>query len=233
LAGPFGNLFGGALSLFIVRLVSRRSISLRLFFIFVTSFSFFWEAGYLIDAMRARDGDLYFAGQDFLGEPSLWWRITGAVAGLGLYLFTARWASRSLSDLWPNAASARRVARTAWASASLGAALAALTHSGNRWPNLAGAVLEIGVGSFPLLFIPRRDGQPPETFGPGVIAHSGMIVSSSLIVYAIFVATLGRGLALPQALRPPSAASDFSMWLGVLPRPGQLWLGYPSLFGGT
>jgi hypothetical protein len=193
-AGPFGNLVGGALSLFVVHFVPRRSIGLRLFLILVTSFSFFWEAGYLINAMRGRDGDLYFAGQDFLGEPSLWWRIAGAVAGLCLYLFVVGWASRSLSDLWPNSASARHVARTAWVSASLGAALAALAYSGNRSADLAGAVLEIGVGSFPLLLIPRRDWASQKTLGQRVIMRSRMTISSSLIVYAIFVATLGRGL---------------------------------------
>lgn len=193
-AGPFGNLVGGALSLFLGQFVSRRSIRLRLFLILVTSFSFFWEAGYLIDAMRARDGDLYFAGQDFLGEPSLWWRISGAVVGLCLYLFTVRWASHLLSDLWPNSASARRVARTAWLSASLGAALAALAYPGDRRDDFAGAILEIGVASFPLLFIPRRDLAAGETLQRCVIVRSRMVISLSLIIYAIFVATLGRGL---------------------------------------
>jgi hypothetical protein len=199
-AGPFGNLVGGAVSLFIVHFVPRRSLGLRLFFILVTSFSFFWEGGYLINAMRSRDGDLYFAGQDFLGEPSLWWRIMGAVAGLWLYLFTVRWASRSLSDLWPDSTLARRVARTAWVSASLGAALAALACTRNRWADLTGAVLEIGVGAFPLLLIPRRDWAARETPGRGVmpgrgvIVRSPMTISATLIVYAIFVATLGRGL---------------------------------------
>jgi uncharacterized SAM-binding protein YcdF (DUF218 family) len=74
--------------------------------------------------MRTRHGDLYSAGQNFFGELSTGWRIGGALAGLSLYLFTARWTSRSLSDLWPRADAARGVARTAWAAvATLGRGL--------------------------------------------------------------------------------------------------------------
>jgi hypothetical protein len=105
-------------------------MDLRPFLALVTSFSFFWEAGYTIEAMRSRDGNLQFAGQDFFGDRRLWWQIAGAVAGLCLSVFTAAWASRALSNPWPNAALARRVARTAWASAALGAALAAAAYSG-------------------------------------------------------------------------------------------------------
>ena len=125
-AGPFGNLLGGTLALLFVPFVPRRSTNVRLFLILVAGFAFFWEAGYLIIEMHRRDGDLYFAAQDFLGEPSLWWRITGAVAGVGLYVFSAGWASRALSDLWPDAAVARRVARIAWVTATIGAILAKL-----------------------------------------------------------------------------------------------------------
>jgi hypothetical protein len=193
-AGPFGNSAGGTASLLLLRLAPRRLKGARLFLILVTSFSFFWEAGYLINAMRVRDGDLYFAGQDFLGEPSLWWRIAGSVAGLCLYVFTARWASRALSDLWPNAGLARRVARTAWVAASLGSALAALAYSGEGWADLSGAVLEIGAGSFPLLFIPRQASALAGTPNPALIERSGATIVLSLAVYAIFTATMGRGL---------------------------------------
>jgi hypothetical protein len=193
-AGPFGNLLMGALALAFVGAVPRRSVGMRLFLILVACFSFFWEAGYVIEAMRTRHGDLYSAGQDFLGEPSTGWRIVGALAGLSLYLFSARWASRSLLDLWPRADAARGVARTAWVAASIGAALAALAYSGEGFGDLRDAILEIGASSWPLLIIPRSNRSAAEAPPAEVIGRNWTVVCTSALVYAIFVATLGRGV---------------------------------------
>jgi hypothetical protein len=193
-AGPFGNLLIGTLALALAGAVPRRSAGIRLFLILVASFSFFWEAGYVIEAMRSRHGDLYSAGQDFLGEPSTGWRIGGALAGLILYLFTSRWASRSLLGLWPRAVAARGVARTAWAAAALGAALAALAYTGEGFGDLRDAVLEIGASSWPLLIIPRSNRSAPAALPEEVIARNWTVVCASALVYAIFVITLGRGL---------------------------------------
>ena len=193
-AGPFGNLLMGTLALALVGVVPLRSAGIRLFLILVAAFSFFWEAGYVIEAMRTRHGDLYSAGQDILGEPSTGWRIGGTLAGLSLYLFTARWASRSLSDLWPRAAAARGVARTAWAAASIGAALAALAYTGEVLGDLRDAILEIGASSWPLLIIPRSNRSTAEALPSAFIVRNWTVVCTSALVYAIFVATLGRGL---------------------------------------
>jgi hypothetical protein len=193
-AGPFGNLLMGALALALVGAVPRRSSGIRLFLILVAAFSFFWEAGYVIEAMRSRHGDLYSAGQDFLGEPSTGWRIGGALTGFSLYLFTARWTSRSLLDLWPRADAARSVARTAWAVASIGAALAALAYTGEGFGDLRDAVLEIGASSWPLLLIPRSNPSAAEALPAEGIVRNWTVVGTSAVVYAIFLATLGRGL---------------------------------------
>ncbi len=192
-AGPFGNLLVGALALVLLGAVARRSAGIRLFLILIASFSFFWEAGYVIDAMRSRHGDLFWAAQDFLGEPSGWWRVAGALAGVGLYVFAATWASRALSALCPGAA-ARSIARTAWTAASLGAALAALAYSGEGLTDLRDAVLEIGASSWPLLIIPRSNGSAAQAAPAAVIERDWIFISASAVVYAIFVATLGRGL---------------------------------------
>jgi hypothetical protein len=191
-AGPFCNCFVGAASLLLAEVVPRRGTSTRFFLIIVTSLSFFWEAGYLIHAMHVRNGDLYVAAQDFFGEPSLWWRTTGAMVGIGVYVLTTRWVSRRLSDLWPNAVAARRISRIAWVTASLGAALAALVYAGEGWADLRDAALEIGGSSFPLLLIPRRSRE--ENVCAALIAPSKITIYWSLVIYAIFVATLGRGL---------------------------------------
>ena len=193
-AGPIANLLGGTLLLLALSLVPRRLAALRLFLVLVTSFSFFWEGAYAIKAMLARNGDLYFAGQDFLGEPSLWWRIAGAVAGLCLYLFTARWASLRLGGFAPDTAAASRLARTAWIAATLGTALAALAYPGEGWDGMKDAVLEIGAASLPLLFMPFRNQAPMETSNFLSIGRGGKTISFSLAVFAVFVLTLGHGL---------------------------------------
>jgi len=166
----------------------------RLFLILIASFGFFWEEGYLIKAMLDRDGDLYFAASDLLGEPSRGWRVAATAAGIILYLVTARWVSRALTGMFPAENAARRVARVAWVAASLGAALGALTHRGGGFSGLRDAVLEIAAGSVPLLFIARAG--RPSTLGSSAppIRRSVTVICSSLALYAVFVATLGRGL---------------------------------------
>src|SRR5271166_6057601 len=71
------------------------------------------------------------------GAPAPGWRITGALMGLMLYVYTARWAWRALSELWPgDLGLARRASRIAWSSATLGAALAALFYRGIGFADL-------------------------------------------------------------------------------------------------
>jgi hypothetical protein len=193
-AGPSANLLVGACALLFASLLPPPSRALRMGLILVTCFSFYWEAGYVVKAMATRDGDLYFAGQNFLGEPTLWWRLSAAGLGLALYAITARWSARSLSSLWPGATVTRHVRRTAWCAATLGATLAALAYVGAGWEDLRDAFLEIGAASFPLLLGTNFGGlsasQPPQT----LIPRSRMIVAVALGVFATFVATFGRGL---------------------------------------
>jgi hypothetical protein len=196
-AGPFANVLAGTVSLLMATRIPRHLTALRLLLTLVTSFSFFWEAGYLIKAMLDRHGDLYFTAEDFLGEPSLWWRITGIAIGVVLYWITVRWVSRSLAGLFPNTDSARRAARVAWAAATVGTALAALpalAHAGGELLTLKDAVLEIGAASFPLLFIPRKRFVSTAVSRPTPICRSGLAIGLSLTLYLFFIITLGRGL---------------------------------------
>jgi hypothetical protein len=193
-AGPLANLLAGTLALLIASLLPPHRRALHLGLILVTCFSFFWEAGYVIKAMATRDGDLYFAGQSFLGEPTLWWRLSAAALGLVLYAITTRWSARSLSTLWPDATVTRHVRRTAWCAATLGATLAALAYVGAGWEDLRDAFLEIGAASFPLLLGTNSGSLSASAAPQTLIPRSRLIIAVALVVFAIFVATLGRGL---------------------------------------
>jgi hypothetical protein len=198
-AGPASNLAVGTCALLLGRWLRPRRADLELFLMLVTSFSFFWEAGYAIHAMHRRDGDLYFAGQDFFGEPSLGWRITGATFGAALFACTALWAWRTLSALCPDRRDMRLVGRVAWFAASLGAVLAALPfaleHAGATGSSdVSDAALEIGGTSFPLLWNPWHAPSRAGQRAPGSIARSYPTIAAALFVYVVFVATLGRGI---------------------------------------
>ncbi len=184
----------GSIALVCVRFVPRRIAALRLLLILITAFSYFWESGYVIRAMHLRDGDLYYFAQFILGEVSVGERWLFAAAGLALFLVTARLTANALLALWPLAAQARAVARTAWLSAILGDALAALAYRGHSWSNFRDAVLEIGAASFPLLFIPRRSRLEDAGEPSACVARSPLVIALCLLVYVLFAATLGRGI---------------------------------------
>jgi hypothetical protein len=194
-AGPFTNLLAGTLALLLASVVPRQRPAWRLGLVLLACFSYFWEAGYLIKAMATADGDLYFAGLNIFGEPTIAWRLASAGLGLALYLFTARWTVRALLSLWPDKAIARTVARTAWLAATLGALLAASAYDGTGWMALRNALLEIGAASFPLLLIPTAPALSGITLlTPTHISRSRLTISVALLVFALFIATLGRGL---------------------------------------
>jgi hypothetical protein len=193
-AGPLGNLLGGTIALVLAWFVPRARVSLRLFLICVTAFSYFWEGAYVVDAMVKRSGDSYFFAQFMLGDITPWQRWVCAVMGIFFYVFAMRLTSQALLRLWPEPSVARRIARIVWLSATLGAGLAALGYRGQNWGNLRDAVLEIGVASAPLLFLPG-DGRARVDIRSGAhLERSYFIMALALIVFGVFVLTLGRGI---------------------------------------
>lgn len=194
-AGPAGNLLVGTLALLGLRFVPQRRLNFRLLLVLITAFSYFWEGGYVMRAMRRRDGDLYFFARFLLGHVSVWERWVAGAAGLALFVLAARITSNALLKLWPEGSTARAVARTAWVGATVGAAIAALAYAGPGWGgNLRDAVLEIGLASFPLLFIPLRSGHAEETQPSAFLVRSTTTIVVAAVIYAIFVASLGRGI---------------------------------------
>ena len=193
-AGPAGNLIIGFIA-WVARKASPPGFArTRLLLLLVTAFSFFWEGGYLMRAMIARDGDLYFFAQFLFGEPSVAMRAIGFFIGLALYALAVRITARGLSRMF-DVREARSVARIAWIAATVAAAAAALLYRGQPlWPDLHDAILEIGAASLPLLLIPRGNDAAPQA--RAIIGRSYAFVAAAAIVFAIFAATLGRGIGV-------------------------------------
>ena len=189
---PAMNLFLGTLALIARTMLPQNFLKLRRFLICVTAFSFFWEGGYLIDAMHHQNGDLYFFAEFLLGGVTSWQRWLGAAIGLALFVLSARIAADTLLDIWPDASVARSVARTIWIAAAAGAAVAAALYVRHDWGNFRDAVLEIAVASFPLLIIPFGRGE--SRLSTQYIARSHATVVASLVVYVAFAATFGRAV---------------------------------------
>ena len=189
LAGPGMNLLVGTLALLLSR--AGRPGAWRFYLIFITTFSYFWEGGYLVQAMLTRQGDLYFFAENIIGTPDLWWRIAGGLAGLTLYLLNIRLISGAVLALWPRD-KAQRAARIGWVAATGATILAALTYHGGFGQNLHDTVMEIGVASLPLMLTPWRASSA--VAAPFTLARSPIILILALFAFVVFIFTQGHGL---------------------------------------
>ncbi|ESQ81785.1 hypothetical protein AEAC466_20395 [Asticcacaulis sp. AC466] len=183
-AGPAFNILVGAIALTALRFVPNARVRLRLFLILMTAFSWFWEGGYAVQAMVMRHGDLYFGGRGLFGTPDLWWRVTGGLAGVALYISTWILTARAL------ACYSRTVVITAWSAATMASVAAAVLCTLGSIGDIHDAFTEIGLASIPLLAIARR----VRTGEPQIVARGKIIIGLACCVYALFAATLGRGL---------------------------------------
>jgi hypothetical protein len=191
-AGPGINLLAGLIALIARAVMPPGFAKTRLLLLLVTGFSFFWEGGYLMRAMILRDGDLYFFLRFRMGEPALWMQAAGFLVGLTIYAFTIRITSRGLTGMF-DTREGRRVARNAWIAAVIAAGAAALLYRGAPlWPDVRDALLEIGLASIPLLFIPRANEYAPQA--RAIIGRSWPVIAAAVMVFAAFAMTLGRGV---------------------------------------
>jgi hypothetical protein len=188
--GPALNLICGLCALIARKFISLRFTRIRLFLILVTALSFFWESGYLVQAMYKQNGDLYGFALSLLGRVTKAERLIFGALGVGLYAATVRLTSRALLTV-ALAAAARAIARTAWVAATLGATLAGTLAGG--WDNIRDAFLEIGLASVALLCIPKEVeiSDAPSTVA---IPRNRLLVTTAVIVFAAFAVTLGRGV---------------------------------------
>jgi hypothetical protein len=191
-AGPFGNVVGGTIAALLARATPLRFVALKLVLIAVAAMSFFWEGAYLVDAMLTRNGDLYFFSLFVLKHRlALWERLLFAGAGVIVYVLAIRLTSRALLKLWPDAKIARGMARYLWLGATIAAAVAAVFYRGHGLGDFRDAVLESGVASLALLFIPR--GTVSGEAG-AILSRNPALIVVAIAVVAAFAATLGRGV---------------------------------------
>ncbi|SRR5579885_469585 len=190
LAGPLGNLTAGILALIALKAVPPRAVRARLLAVGVMALSLFWAAGYLVDSMIENRGDYAIAGQVFLGEPSGLWRAPGILLGIGLYLTAARLVAGAMRGFSP--ARTRNLLRATWLAATAFAMLAAVFYTPDRSGAIGQGFLEIGANSFPLLIIGWRK-KEPENDAPAITFDTGWF-AAAVAIFAVFAATLGRGI---------------------------------------
>ena len=192
LAGPVGNLTAALLAWIVRRFVPPAHARLRLLLIFVTAFSLFWEAGYVIHAMIHDEGDWVFAARELFGKPEQPWRIGGIVLGVILYLVGVLAMRSAMRPYGPGSQRAGSLLRWSWLAGALGAVAASLAYTQDR-AAIGQAALEIGAASWPLLLLSFRIRVDSPYVAPPIF-RSWAWIGASLILYAVFVATLGHGL---------------------------------------
>jgi hypothetical protein len=192
-AGPLGNLTAGLIAFLAQSLIPVRRPGLRLYALLVMSFSLFWEAGYLIQAMIRDSGDSVFAYRELIGPENATVRIVAVAIGIAAYFLFSRMLT---SGAVVFAGAPGRVAwllRPAWLAGVAAMALAASLFAPDRWGAMHDAALSIAA-SFPLLF-PGRPARMPAEFAPP-IARNRAVIALGALVFVAFAMTLGRGVAL-------------------------------------
>ena len=192
-AGPIGNLTAALLAWILRRMVPPAHVRLRLLLILVTAFSLFWEAGYVIHAMIHDEGDWVFAARELFGKPEQPWRIGGIVLGVVLYVVGVIAMRSAMRPYGPGSHQAGGLLRWGWLAGTLGTIAASLAYTQDR-AAIGQAALEIGAASWPMLLLSFRIRvETPNVAAP--IFRSWAWIGVSVILYAAFVAALGRGIA--------------------------------------
>jgi hypothetical protein len=157
----------------------------------VMGFSVFWAAGYLPYSMWRHDGDYYFAARDLIPGQGVVWRWGGVVLGVLLYLLGGVTVARA-GAAWSDQTAVIRMRRLAWLAGTLSAVAAAALYTPDRTEAMLQAFLEVGVASLPLLLALRPRASAGAVEAP--VSRSLPWIAGSLLIFAAFAATLGRGL---------------------------------------
>lgn len=190
--GPAGNLMAGTAALLVLTFAHVHRRTTRLLLTLIVAFSFAWEAGYLLYSAALGQGDWASAARAALG-PGPQWRAVCTMAGLALYVAARRATAAGLGSALGSANEGRwRASRAAWIAATVSTTAAAAAYAPDRLGAMGQAFLEIGAASAPLLLAARRRpaGEPA---GEPMGRQAGWLWAA-VLVYAVFVATLGRGV---------------------------------------
>ncbi len=136
------------------------------------------------------EGDWAIAAHRLLGLGRAW-GFGGFALGIALYAVAIRVVSRE-ARAFADAGRPRGLFTIAWLAGAAACVLATLVYSAHTLMALRQGALEIGAASLPLLLIPRRlrTGGTPEA----ALTRSYGWLAACGILYATFLATLGRGL---------------------------------------
>ena len=191
ISGPLANLTAGLIAFLVQSRIPACRPGLRLYALLVMSFSLFWEAGYLIQAMIKDSGDSVFAWRELIGPEHATVRAVAVAVGIAAYfLFNRMLTVRAVVF----ASAPGRVAsllRPAWFTGIAAMALAASLFAPDRLGATHDAVMAIAA-SFPLLF-PRPPVATPAEFPPP-IALSGGVIGLEVVMFVAFAATMGLGI---------------------------------------
>jgi hypothetical protein len=191
-AGPLGNIVAGILAWVVQMALPRRASRARLLALLVMAFSLFWEAGYLLASMIVGRGDYAVVGQELLGSPQWPWRVSGILAGLLLYMLFARVLGICTHSYTTSVGRVPLLLGTAWLAGMFAVGAAALLYAPDRGAAYGRAACEIA-SAFPLLYPFNRIMATDHNAAPA-IERSPAWIGVAIVVYAVFAATLGRGL---------------------------------------
>jgi hypothetical protein len=203
--GPLGNLALAAMCWMLLRAKPPATPPLWLLLVLLMAFNGFWGAGYLVYSGVLDIGDWAFAARGLFSAGVWQWRPVAVVLGVALYVVTLRGvvlAMRAVAPEGPNpSARMKRLLRIPYVAAAVSACIAAAFFKGSSLApgGVFGAVreaaLEIGVASIGLWFAAGRYVAPPM---PGTIlapiGHNQPWLVAGFIVFAVFTATMGRGI---------------------------------------
>jgi hypothetical protein len=191
-SGPLGNLTAGLIAFLAQSVIPARRPGVRLYALLVMSFSLFWEAGYLIQAMIKDSGDSVFAYRELIGPENATVRIVAVAIGIAAYFLFARMLTFGAAAFASAPGRVASLLRPAWLTGVAAMALAASLFAQDRWGALHDATLSI-VASFPLLF-PRGPAHMPAAFAP-TIARNGAVIALGASCLVVFALMMGRGVA--------------------------------------
>jgi hypothetical protein len=190
-SGPLCNLAVGLIAFIAQSMIPGRRPSLRLYALLVMSFSLFWEAGYLIQAVIRDSGDSVFAWRELVGPMTTRVQVFGIALGVASYLLFFRMLTIRAALFASVPGRVGRLFRPAWFTGIAVMALAASLYAPDRFGAMRDATLSTGA-SFPLLFTSPR---PKSADSPvATIVRDGRVIALGVSVLIFFAATMGRGI---------------------------------------